>query len=215
MFPVMRLTRHFNGIWLVEHIRSRLYRMRQHSLILVLAFASAGLLSYPVLQNSLAKASANSDAAQSGVVLAKLSRPIYPLLARRTQVTGDVNLLLQIRRDGSIESAAIVSGHPLLQHAALESAQQSQYECRGCAEAVTPYPLVYTFQLFGTDCHATANAPSSNANNVEQDARPRAQVSQSQNHVSVLDEGGYCEGVFTHKVRSAKCLYLWKCGWHT
>ena len=207
----------------MEPIRFRLSCMRLRSLILMLAFASAGSLSYPVLENSLAHASSQSDAAQSGVVLAssqpssarlraKLSRPVYPLLARRTWVRGDVNLLLQIRRDGSVESAVIVSGHPLLQQAALESAQQSQFECRGCTEAVTPYSLVYTFQLFGTDCHATTNGLSSN---VEQDAKPRAQVSQSHNHVSVLDEGGICEGVFTHKVRSAKCLYLWKCGWHT
>jgi TonB family protein len=210
--PVSRLHRHLNGIWLMKSIRFTLSRMRRRSLILMLAFASAGLLSSPVLENSLAHASANSDAAQSGVVLANLSRPVYPLLARRTWVSGDVNLLLQIRRDGSVESAVIVSGHPLLQQAALESAQQSQFECRGCTEAVIPYSLVYTFQLFGKDCHATTNGPSSN---VEKDAKPRAQVSQSQNHVSVLDEGGICEGVFTHKVRSAKCLYLWKCGWHT
>ena len=175
--------------------------MRPRSVILMLVFASAGSLSSPVLENSLARASANSDAAQSGVVLANLSRPVYPLLARQTWVSGDVNLLLQIRRDGSVESAVIVSGHPLLQQAALESAQQSQFECRGCTEAVTSYSLVYAFQLFGKDCHATTNGP--------------AQVSQSQNRVSVLDEGGICEGVFAHKVRSAKCLYLWKCGWHT
>ena len=47
------------------------------------------------------------------------------------------------------------------------------------------------------------NTPSGN---VQGDAKPRAQVSQSQNHVMVVDEGGICEGVFTHKVRSAKCL---------
>ena len=186
--------------------------MKRHSLILLVAFASSGALSCPVVENSLALPSANSDGAQSGVVLAKLSRPVYPPLARRTSVTGDVNLLMRIRRDGSVESAAIVSGHPLLQQAALESAQQSQFECQGCSEAVTPYSLVYTFQLFAPDCHATTNGPSGN---VRQDAKPRAQVSQTQNHVLVVDEGGICEGVFTHKVWSAKCLYLWRCGWHT
>jgi len=126
---------HSNGFWLMEPIRFRLCCMRWRSLIPMLAFASAGSLSYPVLDNSLAHASAQSDAAQNEVVLAKLSRPVYPLLARRTWVRGDVNLLLQIRRDGSVESAVIVSGHHLLQQAALESAQQSQFECRGCTEA--------------------------------------------------------------------------------
>jgi TonB family protein len=212
--PVVRfgVTNHLNGIWHMESIRFTLSRMSRRSLILMLAFASVGSLSSPVLENSLAHPSDSSDAAQSGVVLANLSRPVYPLLPRRTLISGDVNLLLQIRRDGSVESAVIVSGHPLLQQAALESAQQSQFDCRGCTEAVNPYSMVYTFQLFGKDCHATTNGPS---NNAEQDAKPRAQVNQSQNHVSVLDEGGVCEGVFTRRVRSAKCLYLWKCGWHT
>jgi hypothetical protein len=186
--------------------------MRRRSLILILAFALAGSPSCPIVQNSVAHASAGSDAAQSGVILAKLSRPVYPPLARRTWVTGDVKLLLRILRDGSVESAVIVGGHPLLQQAALESAQQSLFECRGCTEAVTPYSLVYTFQLFGPDCHATKNGSSIN---VPQDEKTRPQASQSQNHVTVVDEGGFCEGVFAHKVRSARCLYLWRCGWHT
>src|SRR5882762_607379 len=131
--------------------------MRRRSLILILAFALAGSPSCPILENSVAHASAGSGAAQRGVILAKLSRPVYHPLERRTWVTGDVKLLLRILRDGSVESAVIVGGPPLLQQAALESAQQSLFECRGCTEAVTPYSLVYTFQLVGPDCHATKN----------------------------------------------------------
>lgn len=182
------------------------------SQILLLAFALSTALCWPAVDDSLARAAVNSNSAQSGVVLAKLSSPVYPPLARRIWVTGDVNLLLQIRRDGSVESVVLVSGHPLLQQAALDSAQQSQFECQGCKEAVTPYSLVYTFQLFSPDCHAITGSPPAN---VQQAARPHAEVSQSQNHIRVLDEGGICEGVFTHKVRSAKCLYLWRCGWHS
>jgi hypothetical protein len=57
----------------------------------MLAFASAGLLSCPVLENSLAHASAGSDAEQSEVVLVKVSKPVYPLLARHTR-DGALNL---------------------------------------------------------------------------------------------------------------------------
>jgi hypothetical protein len=206
------LTRHLNRIWLVEPIRSRLCCMRRRFLILMLAFLPATALPYSVLQNSLGPASATSDEARSEVVLAKLSRPVYPLLARRTWVTGDVNLLMRIRQDGSVESAVIVSGPLLLRQASVESARQSKFECQGCNEAVTPYSLLYTFELFRTDCHVTTGSPSSNA---QQDEKPRAQASQSQNHVTVVDEGGFCEGVFAHRVRSAKCLYLWRCGWRT
>jgi hypothetical protein len=37
------------------------------------------------LENSLAHASAGSDAEQSEVVLVKVSRPVYPLLTRHTR----------------------------------------------------------------------------------------------------------------------------------
>lgn len=198
--------------WLAMQIRTRISRVKTRFVILMLAFAAAGSPSQRVLQNPLAETSTNSVASHGGVVLAKLSTPVYPALARRMFVTGDVKLVLQIRRVGSVESAVAVSGPQLLQQSALESAQKSQFECRRCTEAVTPHPIVYTFRLFAKDCHATTDSPT---NNIEQDARPHAQVSQSLNHVSVLDEGGSCEGVFARRVRSAKCLYLWKCGWHT
>src|SRR5712692_11252304 len=70
----------------------------------------------------------------------KLSDPTYPRLAQQARITGDVDLMLTIQRDGSVESAVVVSGHPMLQQAALESAQRSQFECKGCGEAVTSYP---------------------------------------------------------------------------
>ena len=186
--------------------------MNRPSQILTLAFVLTACLTCQVLQGSFASDSGNSHAAQGQVVLAKLSRPDYPLFARRTWVSGDVTLSLQIRRDGSIESAVIVSGPPLLQQAALESAQRSQFECLGCTEEITQYFLVYTFQLFGPDCHPTTSGPSSN---IQQCEKPRAQVIQSENKVTVIDEGGMCEGVFSQKVRSAKCLYLWRCVWRT
>jgi TonB family protein len=186
--------------------------MRQFFDVLLLGLAAVGALSSAVVANSFAQA-ASPVAPQSGVGLSKLSPPAYPTLARRTRITGDVNLLVGLRRDGSIESAVIVRGHPLLQQAALESAQQSQFECRGCTETVTPFSLVYTFQLVAPDCRAVANPSSSDA---QQDRRPLALVSQSHDHVTVIDEGGFCDpGVRMKKVRSAKCLYLWKCGWHS
>lgn len=177
---------------------------------LLLALAAASALSYAVVSIPLPQAAASSNTPQNRVVLTKLSSPIYPPLARRMMISGDVNLSLGIRRDGGVESAVIASGHPLLQQAALESAQQSKFLCQGCTDATTPYSLVYTFQLVAPDCHApTSIAHGAGVN----DEKSSAQVSQSQNHVTVMDEGGICEGVFAWKVRSAKCFYLWKCGW--
>jgi hypothetical protein len=48
------------------------------------------------------------------VVLTKLADPLYPPLARQTGITGDVELMLEIRNDGSIQSVDVVKGHPLI-----------------------------------------------------------------------------------------------------
>jgi TonB family protein len=85
-----------------------------------------------------------SEAPQTGVILTKLSPPVYPPLARQARITGDVKIQLAIRQDGSIESVLLLSGHPMLAPAALENARQSQYQCNGCT-GETEYVLTYTF----------------------------------------------------------------------
>jgi Gram-negative bacterial TonB protein C-terminal len=71
----------------------------------------------------------------------------YPPLARQANIIGDVKLQLEIRKDGSIPSAAVVSGHPVLTQAALNSAQRSHFACRGCEDAVTTGSFTYSFQI--------------------------------------------------------------------
>lgn len=135
-----------------------------------------------------------SGAPQQRVFLSKLSPPIYPPLARVARVAGDVDLTLSIRQNGSIESARVVSGHPLLKQAALDSAMKSDFECHDCNEAVATYSLVYTFGL------TTAESDTG--------------VIQSQNHITILAEPVcICDprAELNFKVRSAKCLYLWRC----
>jgi len=78
------------------------------------------------------------DASQGKVVLTKLFEPTYPPLARQARIAGDVELMLSIRRDGSVESAVFVSGHPMLKQAALDSAQRSQFKCGGVARLSYP-----------------------------------------------------------------------------
>ncbi len=186
--------------------------MRRRFQILIASVAGVAALSSAFIADSFAQAATSPDTLQSEVVLVNLSSPAYPPLASATRISGDVHLSLGIRRDGSVESAVIVSGHPLLQQAVLESAQQSQFECRGCTKTVTSYSLVYTFQLVD-HCPAAKNGPSKD---VLQDGKPRAQVIQSQNHVTVVVEPSWCDpGIRFKKARSAKCLYLWKCSWHS
>ncbi len=62
---------------------------------------------------------------------AKLLRrviPSYPPLARQARISGTVQLVGVIARDGTIEDLRVVSGHPLLVKAALDAVRQWVYK---------------------------------------------------------------------------------------
>jgi TonB family protein len=175
-------------------------------------FLVAGIVVSGTNIRSLAQSGANNDGPKDEVRLAKLSETIYPPLARQTHISGDVELALEIRADGSIQSATVVSGHPLLTPAALDSARRSQFECRDCGQVAHTYRLSYSFQLGPTE-YCNLGSDSSKA---AQQEEPYPRVTQSQNHVTVVDRTvATCDPAGTvvrKKVRSAKCLYLWRCG---
>jgi TonB family protein len=166
-------------------------------------FVPVVTIGFLLLQNAAGQAAAPSNAVQAGVVLSKLSQPIYPQMARVAAIQGDVEVKLGIRRDGSIESVAAVSGHPILKQAALDSAQQSQFECRACVDEVTSYFLTYSFQL-ATGTYAPPKPNESGGVNVVQ----------SENHVTIFAEAVriVIDNFAYLRVRSVKCLYLWSCG---
>jgi TonB family protein len=148
-----------------------------------------------------AQASLPAGTSKGDVGVVSFFGPIYPPLARQAGITGDVVVKLEIRRDGSLQSAVVVSGHPMLIDAALKSAQHSQYECRGCEDEITMQSLIYSFQLVaspGWPCPENAGL----------------RVARSENRVTVTAEPAMVDPYFSNfKVRSAKCLYLWMCGW--
>jgi TonB family protein len=152
-----------------------------------------------------------SDSTETKVVMTDLSKPLYPPLARQTHITGDVQLEIRVRQDGSIDSVGIVNGHPLLQQAALDSAKLSRFRCIQCTENVTSQRVVYTFKLIdGGDCCRPAQvAPTSS----DQKPPTYPQVSQSGNHILLMDRSAcICDPVnVVVRVRSARCLYLWHC----
>jgi len=156
--------------------------------------------------------SEDSSPPTNGVVLTNLFQPVYPPLALQARVSGSVDLTVGVRQDGSVESAIANDGPSLLKQAALDSAQHSKFECRGCTAMVTPYRLVYSFELGPTE-HCSTNIVKSN---ISQQEPTYPQVVQTQNRITLLDRPiGTCDTeVFLEKrVRSAKCLYLWRCGW--
>jgi TonB family protein len=159
---------------------------------------------------SSAQAVSRSQTTEGDIVLVSLSKPIYPPMARQARIAGDVNVTVTLRPDGMVESAVIVSGHPILRQAALDSALQSRFECRMCSQATISYSLLYTFEIISGDdcCNAFGVAPK-----VEQEAQSRNPQGLSQTHVVVRSEGVcICDPAADRtKKRSPKCLYLWKC----
>ncbi len=55
-------------------------------------------------------------------------QPIYPPLARQTRISGTVRLHAIIAKDGTIQQLEVISGHPLLQQAALDAVRQWRYQ---------------------------------------------------------------------------------------
>jgi hypothetical protein len=184
--------------------------MKRELLLFIFCLAALATLASAVIDRSFAQAPAGSVAAQAGVALVKLTPPVYPRIARTVSISGEVDLMLGIRRDGSVESANVVSGPPLLQQAALDSAQGSQFQCTGCSEPVTPYSLAYTFRLIDVGCCATTEERAK----IVHDYGQLPHVIQSQNQITLIEDSGcFCESFGLRKVRAAKCLYLWRCGY--
>jgi TonB family protein len=144
-----------------------------------------------------------------GAILVNLKQPVYPPLARQANIYGEVIVTVTVHSDGKA-GVALQSGHPMLAQAALDSAKQSQFECRGCSTPL-PYMLVYTFkQTSEGNCCDGMGAPIT----VEQGPQAYDDRSLPQTRVTVSAEKiCLCDPSFTttKKVRSLKCLYLWKC----
>jgi len=109
-----------------------------------------------LVNTAMAQSATSSNSQATGAVLTKLSRPVYPTLSRQARIPGDVEIQVWIWRNGNVASADVVSGHPMLKSGALTSAQKSTFDCRGCRQELTSYPLTYTFGLRNdVDCSVT------------------------------------------------------------
>jgi TonB family protein len=185
MFNIARLHRSRYGTSL---------RLNARTLLLLAGLATNGTT------HAAQQTSPTNSRSQGEIVMINPFNPAYPPLARQANITGDVELKLEIRKDGTIQSAAVVSGHPMLTPAALNSAQRSHFECRGCEDSVTLGSVTYSFQIA-----ASPGWPCPETNG--------ARVTQSGNHIIVTAEPALVHIYFSSTAaRSAKCLYLWACG---
>ncbi len=79
----------------------------------------------------------------------KLPKPAYPAAARPLRAAGTVNVQVVIDENGDVTSARAVSGHPLLQGAAVHAARQAKFsptKLSGQPVKVTGV-IAYTFAL--------------------------------------------------------------------
>jgi protein TonB len=60
--------------------------------------------------------------------LVKVVPPVYPKMASMARITGTVVLEATVTAEGTVEEIRVVSGHPLLIQAAIDSVSQWQYE---------------------------------------------------------------------------------------
>lgn len=154
--------------------------------------------------SALAQALPSDGGPQAQLVIAKLPPPSYPPMALAAHVFGDVELKVTLRREGTLDSVEAVSGPPMLRESAVGLAKQTQFECRHCDEASTPFRIVYRLEL-------------GNAIYCEERDKSYPRVTQSSDTVMIADRPfGTCDPAATIervRVRSAKCLFLWRCGW--
>ena len=93
--------------------------------------------------------------------------------------------------------------------AALASAQQSEFDCHEC-DAPHSYSLVYVFKQSneGDCCNAYSLSPT-----IQQGGESKNAAGQEQSEITIVAHAlCICDPASKiRRVRSPKCLYLWKC----
>jgi TonB family protein len=77
------------------------------------------------------------------------TKPSYPLLARQIHLQGDVSVEVIISPEGRVESARVVSGHPMFAEVARNAALSWRFQptfLNGVAVRVTGV-IVFVFKL--------------------------------------------------------------------
>lgn len=138
---------------------------------------------------------------QPQVTIVKLETPVYPPMALAARVSGDVNLDVTLASDGAAATVSVLSGPQMLRQVAVDSAKRSQFrmivEKPGGA-----YQVTYRFVLDEpTKCERDNSYPRLK---YEQNL-----VTITEQPALLCDPAAVIERV---RFRSAKCLYLWKCG---
>jgi hypothetical protein len=134
-------------------------------------------------------------------------------MARAAHVSGDVILAVNLRGDGSVDTATVLSGPQMLRQMALESALKTKLRWDGCAILPASSQLIYRFEL-GEAIYCLQSIELFSNGKPE---RPYPQITFTANVVDVYDRPigtcDYAADVEKTRARSARCLFLWRCGW--
>lgn len=191
-------------------VRKSVVAVRAAVLTAMLAFGS-----WASPQSAPHQAGTSTGDSAPNVVLRRLFPPIYPSMAVIAGLAGDVSLKVSVHPDGGIESVEVISGHHLLVQIALESAKQSQFECRSCSGLTWKY-LTYSFHLsprVPPDPCCCSDVPHASQ------PFPEPQLSEPEGRITVEsqlicicpDTCPQTRAQLPLTFRSMKCLYLWKC----
>jgi hypothetical protein len=122
-------------------------------------------------------------------------------MAVAARVSGDVILNVTLASDGSTNRVSVESGPPMLRQDAINSATRSLFQA-DLENFSGGYRLVYRSVLDQTaKCEHDDSYP-----HVKHEANV---VTITEQNVPICDPVAVIESV---RFRSAKCLYLWKCG---
>jgi protein TonB len=88
-----------------------------------------------------------SSALQAAKIIKRVV-PQYPALARQARISGTVKLMGIITKDGTVQRLQVLSGHPLLQKAALDAVSQWRYQPTILdgqpVEVIAPIDVIFT-----------------------------------------------------------------------
>src|SRR5438874_2243984 len=85
-----------------------------------------------------------ASAQEHKISVQKYELPQYPTIARQAHIEGDVKLTLEMTADGSISSAKILSGHPMLTQTSLDAIRKWRFHWDDCAYGAN-FKHVFTF----------------------------------------------------------------------
>ncbi|MBV8631588.1 MAG: energy transducer TonB [Silvibacterium sp.] len=150
---------------------------------------------------TLLLALAQTTTSKPSLEVARLEPPAYPPIAMAARVSGDVVLKFTLLSTGSAGNVQVVSGPQMLRQAAVDSATRSRFVP---APADETYQLVYRFAL--EKALACGQERDKSYPHIHYEANT---VTVSEQPTSICDPAAETEPT---RVRSVKCLFLWKCG---